>query len=74
MCVTKLDILRPIALRRLKRPPHGKNIMKTNNAEGGPPKREYKELVSWKYIEPKDIMKSHKDGYGNECKFCTKCT
>jgi hypothetical protein len=48
--------------------------MKTNNAEGGPPDRENKELASCKYIEPKDITKIRKDGYGNGWKFCTKCT
>jgi hypothetical protein len=53
---------------------HGKNTPKTSNAEGVPPKREYKELASWKYVESKDITNSHKDGNGYEWKFCTKCT
>jgi hypothetical protein len=35
--------------------------------------REAKFLASWKYIEPKDILFSHKDDEGREWKFCMKC-
>jgi hypothetical protein len=35
---------------------------------------EYKQMASRKYIEPKDLTKSHTDEDGKEWKFCTHCT
>jgi hypothetical protein len=57
--------LRPTALKRLKR-------SGTKKTEPAVAPREAKVLASWKYIDPKDILVSHKDDEGREWKFCTK--
>jgi hypothetical protein len=49
------------------------NVSSTKKPEPAGSAREAKVLASWKYIEPKDILVSHKDDEGREWKFCTKC-